>query len=746
MNWDHVKLIFWRELRDQLRDRRTMFTIAVLPLLLYPLMGMLMLQIAQFHRENPIRIAIHGVENWPTSLPLIEDGKLAVGLLSDAERDLAHISTHPLNPNRSSQDAVEDAKQTLLRGQADVVVVVRAGFEGQLSQATTPTDPSKSGIAESETASPSRHSAEMLWVIGNRANDRSQIADRRIRQALDAWQKKWVGTQLEAAQLSRDLVRPLTVAAHDIAPPATRSALVWSKLLPFVMLIWALTGAFYPAVDLCAGEKERGTLETLLSSPARRREIVWGKLLTVMCFSTCTALLNLFSMQFTAAMVMRQFARLGSVDVMETLGPLPISSMGWLIIMLLPISALFSALAMAVAALARSSKEGQYYLMPLLLVGMPLVMLPMMPGVSLSVGTCIVPVTGAVLLSRALVEGEYREALIHAPFVVAVTAFACLLAVRWAVRQFESESVMFRENERFEISAWLRHLWRDRGQTASSSEALLCGMIILVALFFGRMIASGPSLEWTSIAKSALIIQLAFILAPCLVMATMLTRSLRESLRFQMPRPSDLLVCCLLAVCLHPSYIALANLIQQEYSIGADTKQILQSMDLVIRSAPLWSVIFFLAIVPAICEEIAFRGFIFGGLSNDNGVVRAILVSSLFFGMSHGVLQQSISATIMGLGLGIIAWRSGSVLCTIVFHAGHNALTMWLGRAAREVDGIPSAFRWAFTYSQEGWDYSPTWCVLSFLISMLCFTWFLVRDRDSSFLPKAIHRKSLASN
>ena len=56
---------------------------------------------------------------------------------------------------------------------------------------------------------------------------------------------------------------------------------MWSKILPFVVLIWALTGAFYPAIDLCAGEKERGTLETLLSSPAQRSEIVWGKLLSV---------------------------------------------------------------------------------------------------------------------------------------------------------------------------------------------------------------------------------------------------------------------------------------------------------------------------------------------------------------------------------------------------------------------------------------------------------------------------------
>ena len=76
---------------------------------------------------------------------------------------------------------------------------------------------------------------------------------------------------------------------HDVAEHSQQQALMWSKILPFVLFIWALTGAFYPAVDLCAGEKERGTLETLLSSPALRTEIVWGKLLTVMTFSAATA-------------------------------------------------------------------------------------------------------------------------------------------------------------------------------------------------------------------------------------------------------------------------------------------------------------------------------------------------------------------------------------------------------------------------------------------------------------------------
>ena len=76
MNWRHVQLIFQREMRDQLRDRRTLFTITVLPMLLYPLMGMLMMQVAQFNREYPVRIRVVGQENWPTDLPLVQGNRL----------------------------------------------------------------------------------------------------------------------------------------------------------------------------------------------------------------------------------------------------------------------------------------------------------------------------------------------------------------------------------------------------------------------------------------------------------------------------------------------------------------------------------------------------------------------------------------------------------------------------------------------------------------------------------------------
>ena len=90
--------------------------------------------------------------------------------------------------------------------------------------------------------------------------------------------------------------QPFTVVNTDVAAEGSRQAAVWSKILPFIVLVWALTGAFYPAIDLCTGEKERGTLETLLCSPALRSEIVCGKLMTVILFSFATALLNLISM------------------------------------------------------------------------------------------------------------------------------------------------------------------------------------------------------------------------------------------------------------------------------------------------------------------------------------------------------------------------------------------------------------------------------------------------------------------
>ena len=75
MNWRHIHLIYLREMRDQLRDRRTLFTITILPLLLYPLLGMLMMQVAQFKRDQNVRVKVVGVDHWPADAALFEPSR-----------------------------------------------------------------------------------------------------------------------------------------------------------------------------------------------------------------------------------------------------------------------------------------------------------------------------------------------------------------------------------------------------------------------------------------------------------------------------------------------------------------------------------------------------------------------------------------------------------------------------------------------------------------------------------------------
>jgi sodium transport system permease protein len=717
MNWSHIKLIFHREVRDQLRDRRTMFTICVLPLVLYPLMGMVMLQVAQFHREQHVTLGVFGYENWPTETPLIDEPndksqvhwkQLAVSQELQGTLEQLQITENPSSKetNKAWDNYVVDSKlaeKLLKQAASDVILWVPPGYTGSASKAP-------------------------LVILSNQRWERSQLAIRLLSERLDAWHHSTVRNRLDQTAIGSAIIDPPAVRQIDVSVPEMKRALVWTKLLPFVMLVWALTGAFYPAIDLCAGEKERGTLETLLCSPARRKEIVWGKLLTVMCFSVCTALLNLFSMHFTTSIVMTQFANMGASQMVQSLGPLPLHSMGWLIMLVIPIAAMFSALALAVASLARSTKEGQYYLMPLLLVGMPLVMLPMIPGVTLSPGTSVVPVTGAVLMSRALMDGEYSLALLHLPTVVTVTVLCCLLAVRWAVRQFESENVMFRDSERSSMSQWLRNVWRQRENTPTVNEAIFCGLIILVCLFFGRLSLAGMPLEWNSIVQSTIVIQFGIILGPALIMATILTRSVRSSLRIHRFHGLDLLAAIALAISLHPTYAAFAAMVGNEYKLGEQTTEMLMQFDSIISNAPLWQVLLVLAIIPATCEELVFRGFLFSGLVRERGHMRAILVTAVIFGLSHGVLQQTITASIMGLLLGWLAYQSGGIVCTIVFHAVHNSISMVLATSSSKEHSIPQWLSWALQIDEGRLCYSTTWSTLSIAVAVCLIAWFATRQ------------------
>lgn len=695
MNWRNVRLIYGREIRDQLRDRRTLFMIAVLPLLLYPLLGMSVFQLSQFLRKSEPKVVVIGSEQLANGgkLPaLFENNAFAPGLFDDPA-NASRLQLEFVNSDDPKKSLAE-AEKRLKAGDVQVVLHFPPDFGEQLKELRRRAESIVTeGGPDSQRAPPPSIDIPEPQLVFNSGKEKSTVAHVQVARALDAWKSQIVRENLEASRVPVKVAKPFDVAPHDVAEARQHQALMWSKILPFVLFIWALTGAFYPAVDLCAGEKERGTLETLLSSPALRIEIVWGKLLTVMTFSIITALLNLFSLGFTARYIVAQLKMLPAGGLAQGLDLPPLASTLWLLVALIPMSALFSALCLACAAFARSSKEGQYYLMPLLLVTMPLMMLPMAPGSELNLGNSLIPVTGVVLLLMGLVQGNYAEVIRYVVPVCVVTLLCCHLAIRWAVYQFNQESVLFRESERFDLRSWVIHLVRDRKDTPTLSEAFFCVALIYVMQFFTQLAISAntpANPDFRFFTLLVFVSQVVCIALPALLMTVLFTeKPLKTLLLDRVPNPVACALAVLLALFVHPLGLQLVHWIRELYPISQDALSDLQRFGKLIESSPYpWLPYLLMAGLPAVCEELAFRGFILSGMRRLGSKRWAIGLTAVFFGIAHGVIQQSLAATAIGLVIGFVAVQTASLVPCILFHFSYNGLMFasmaWLVDATRD--------------------------------------------------------------
>ena len=742
MKLSNVKLIIGREIRDQLRDRRTMFMIFVLPVLLYPLLGLSLAQISQFVQEQVVTVMVVGAEQLKDLPPLLEDNRFS-GELFDRPEEARQLRVMvfaeqsviaqqaeitPQSAEQTFQRLLEEAQAAVAGGQCDAALLFPPDFAQRLASfrnwatqrksndgGTGPIDlprrtadgkPGSAGAAAGANAAeaggtfaapgatgtghgadrdalpegslqtaraeatPSPDPPAPQLLTG--ASERSLIAERRLLDILRRWSELIGRRNLEALGVDPAVIRPIAVRTIDLADKQqVRKAVTWGKILPMLLVLWAMTGAFYPAVDLCAGEKERGTLETLLSSPAQRSEIVVGKLVTIILFSMVTAVLNLVSMAITGLTVLHQ---------MPGMGPPPATAALWLAAALLPVSALFSALCLALAAFARSTKEGQYYLMPLMMVSLPLVILPFSPAFELNLGNSLIPVAGLILLLRSAIEGNYWQSLQYLAPVTVVTLLCCFLAIRWAIEQFNSETVLFRESEQFSIRLWLGHLIHTRRALPTAGMAVFFAVVVLVARFFLAAILPSPTTS-TALAVTTTAVLAGVILAPAVAMALLLTSDPAGTLLLKRIRPLPILAAGAMAVVLHPLSMAAVSAIRWLYpSSGQMSAQSEQFAQLMIGT-PLWLALLAFVLAPAVCEELAFRGFVLSGFWLPGKHWKAIIYSALLFGVTHAVIQQSLNAVLLGLLIGYIAVKTGSVWPGMAFHAVHNSLkltTVWL--------------------------------------------------------------------
>jgi sodium transport system permease protein len=701
MRWAIVREIFRRELRDQLRDRRTLFMIFALPILLYPMLGIGMAQLSTALEQRPRSVVVVGVDLLPDEPRLLEPSgeKFEAGLFEvPTEAPLYRVRPEPANSDWADPTA---QKQWLREGRADVVVIIPRDIKERVADGTKAIRP------------------ELAF---DSATERSRDTSRAIREIFASWNDQIVGQRLQRDDKPRSYVDAVRPELVDVARVANAGTSVWARLFPFILVLMSLTGAFYPAIDLCAGEKERGTMETLLITPASRPEIVTGKFLTVCLASIASALLNLFSMGLTAWQLTAQMGDRPRAGAAAALGVPSLSSLVWIVVLLLPLSAFFSALCVAMATMARSMKEGQYYLTPLYLAVLPLVFASLAPGIELDLFTSLVPVTGVALLLRSLLQGKYNEAqMFFLPVLVPLIVYGAL-ALRWAVDQFSREDVLFREAERIDPKLWLVHTIRDRGPLPTPGQALLCFTLIITTAWFtiGWMGSS-----WTGLVTG----QAVFILGPPLLMALVLTSSPKATLRLRGSSWTYVLLGLGLALALNPLSAELRQVVQTLFPVPRVHQEQISKM---VAPLNLGTALFALALVPAICEELAFRGFILSGLSSYYRREVAIVLSAFLFGFLHVLLslfQQFFNAGLLGLVLALLALRSGSLLPGLIFHAVNNGLGVWLGTRASEPGGLPT---WLYRDPAQAL-YQPGWVVAGAIASMVMLV-ALVRSRDHAMI------------
>lgn len=406
MNFAKVAVIYAKELKDSLRDRRTLMSVILVPMLVMPALtfglGRLAVKVVTSAREDKPAIAVVGGQDSPA-------------LMAALRRASAFQIV----------DSTADYQQQIVEKKLRAAAIVPPGFDQALAL----------------------NSAPPVVIEHYEGEIKSGFAAGAIERFFREYRDQHVAAALAGRALPASLAKPYEIKRQNVAPPAKVGGNLVGGFVPYLIIVLCFAGAMYPAIDLTAGEKERGTMETLLCSPASRGEIVAGKFLMVLTGSLGAMALSLISLGVTALATGLMFARgpalAAAAGAPGALTPVidPAGVLG-VLAMVIPFAVLFSALEFAVALFARTSKEAQSYLGPMVFVVLAPAIVGLLPGIELDAGLALVPVLNLSLVCKEMLSGVW-----HWPYIGLIFASSCLYAgaaLALAVRMFNREDVLFR--------------------------------------------------------------------------------------------------------------------------------------------------------------------------------------------------------------------------------------------------------------------------------------------------------------
>jgi len=390
--------IFKKELIDVLRDRRTLFFMVVIPVVVMPLLIFISLKFQEYQNkkseEKILNIALVN-ESGDTKIRDYILNQKGVNLIEDIDADSLEAGI----------------KSDSLQGG----LYIGRNFLDDIST---------NQMGEIE--------------IYYKSSDLMSKAKRRINNALEQYKNEIVTDRLSQYNLGQDLLEPIEIINRDMSTKKETVGKLVGGLIPYMLVMFIFLGAMYPAIDLGAGEKERGSLETLLSSPATKFEITMGKLMVVSLTGLASGLISVIGISFPMYFIDNIPEQIKST-VLEIISPFMIIS---IIFLMIPIAIFFASMLLSISFYARSFKEAQSLMGPLNIAIIVPLMLTLGPGFEIDHVTALIPLVNVGLLTKEILAGSVEP--IYFIETLSSLLFFAAIGIRFSVYWFNKENTIFR--------------------------------------------------------------------------------------------------------------------------------------------------------------------------------------------------------------------------------------------------------------------------------------------------------------
>lgn len=675
-----IGIIYAKELVELLRDRRTLIAMIVVPIALYPLLivgSVHLLSIRGGERKlTPIVIA---VPDASAPAELADTGAFVEWAVQRARENIRH---DPELSDADRAERLESLEQFSIHYVPDVRAAVADGADVV-------------GV-ELRRESPDGAPLQQLVVTAyyDKAEVQSESALQRVVEMLEVVARQEQDRILRQLKVSPVVLEPMRIVPTNVATPKKVGGMVLGTIVPLVLVLMTITGAIYPAIDLTAGERERGTLETLIACPVPSVELLTGKYLVVATVAMLGAALNLASVGATL-----YFG--GFTDLLSRDGDteLPLGVLPIILVALVPFALLFAAVMVAVCSYARTFKEAQNYIVPVILAALIPGGIAALPGTEFTHLTAIVPVMNMVLMARELLLGNYDWTAIA--LVLLSTSLYASASVIIASRVFSTEAVVFADST--SIRAMFHRGHMQPSALPSISLVLLVGALLYPAWMFVQF-AIQPDADETLLHTFIAVAEYMpamLVLIPVLILVYFKI-DLHHTFALRRPQARFLLAAGLIGVAAwvpaHELFVLQSRFIPIPAQVIESNAQLFAAF----ADCSLLVPLLLIALLPAVCEELFFRGFLFGGVSSAAGKWTTIITTACIFAVFHILLIKFPITAALGVLLGYLRWQSRSLAPSILTHLLHNASAVmlvfvpqypnWLGLGGRGVtDHLPAS-------------------------------------------------------